>query len=171
MTTPALIIETGAIVTGADSYVTQANYATYAASIGAVLGDVESQKLSLRNAAIYIATYEPRIKGEKVERSQPLSFPRKNLIIENFDWSEDEIPRQVQLCQMQLAIDINAGVDIYNLPASASVAVKRERVEGAVEVEYAVSNAQKLSRNSTSRALLYSFLKDGGLSVVRLLRS
>jgi hypothetical protein len=72
---------------------------------------------------------------------------------------------------MQLAIDINAGIDLYNLPSSPSTPVKRERVEGAVEVEYAVNNSMKLSRNSTSRALLSTLLKDGGLSVVRLLRA
>jgi hypothetical protein len=171
MTTPALIVETGAIVANADSFVTQADFATYAASLGVVLGTVEAQKLALRNAAIYISTFEPRLKGDKVERGQPLSYPRQNLILENFDWSDDEIPRQVQLCQMQLAIDINAGIDLYNLPSSPSTPVKRERVEGAVEVEYAVNNSMKLSRNSTSRALLSTLLKDGGLSVVRLLRA
>jgi hypothetical protein len=171
MTTPALIVETGAIVANADSFVTQADFATYAASLGVVLGTVEAQKLALRNAAIYIGTFEPRLKGDKVERGQPLSYPRQNLILENFDWSDDEIPRQVQLCQMQLAIDINAGIDLYNLPASPSTSVKREKVDGAVEVEYAVNNSMKLSRNSTSRALLSTLLKDGGLSVVRLLRA
>lgn len=171
MTTPALIIENGSIVTGADSFVTQADFATYAASIGAAVGTVEEQKLALRSAAIFIGTYEGRLKGELVERDQPLAFPRKDLTIQGFSWSDDEIPRQVILCQMQLAIDIRAGIDIYNPPQSASVPVKREKVDGAVEVEYAVNNAQKLSQNSTSRALLNSLLRDGGLSVIRLKRA
>jgi hypothetical protein len=171
MTTPALIIETGAIVSGADSFVTQADFATYAANFGLTVGTVEEQKQALRAAAVFIGTYETRLKGTKIERDQPLPFPRKDLTIEGFTWSDDEIPRQVILCQMQLAIDLRSGIDIYNPPQSASVPVKREKVDGAVEVEYAVNSAQKLSQNSTSRALLHSLLKDSGLSVIRLKRA
>jgi hypothetical protein len=167
----ALTIETGSIVTGADSWASRASYIAYAAGLGITIPNTEEADAQLRAAAIFIGTYESRIRGERVSRDQPLAFPRKGLVIEGFSWSDTEIPRQVLLCQMSLALDINAGIDLYNPPASASTPVRRERVEGAVEVEYAVRDAQKLSRNSTSRALLNSLLKDGGLTVINLLRA
>jgi hypothetical protein len=95
-----------------------------------------------------------------------MAYPRTDLVIEGWDWADNEIPRQVKLCQMQFALDINAGVDPYNPPSSDSNGIKRESVEGAVEVEYAIKDAVKLSRNSTSRALLSSLLMNSGLTVV-----
>jgi hypothetical protein len=166
MATPALIVENGTIVPNADSFVSQAEYAAYAALISANIDGAESQKVALRKAAIYIGTFEGRLKGQLVSRNQPLAYPRQNLVLEGFEWADNEIPRQVKLCQMQLAIDIQAGIDIYNPPQSDSVAVKKERVEGAVSVEYAVKDAQKLSRNSTSTALMASLLEYSGLRIV-----
>jgi len=66
---------------------------------------------------------------------------------------------------MSLALDINSGEDLYNLSASASVAVKRERVEGAVEVEYAVTDSARIARNSRSSSLLAALMKNGGTSI------
>jgi hypothetical protein len=171
MAQPALIVETGAIVPNADSFVSEADYQAYAASLGAQIDGIESQRQALRKAAIFIGSFEGRLKGTLVQRDQPLSFPRDGVVIDGFEWADNEIPRNVKLCQMQVALDIQAGIDPYNPPQSESVAVKRERVEGAVEVEYAVSDAMKLSRNSTSRALLNSLLRNSGLFGVVLERA
>lgn len=167
-----LIVEDGSIVPNADSWVSEDDYTAYAAGLGYTLDDIEAVRTALRQSAIFIGTYEGRLKGTLVERDQPLCFPRDDLEIDGFAWADDEIPRQVRLCQMQYAIDIQVfGIDPYNPPASNSNAVKREKVEGAVEVEYAVSNAMKLSRNSTSRALLSTLLKNGGLYSITLERN
>lgn len=171
MISPDLIIETGAIVTGADSWVTQADYVAYARNLGLNVDGTEAQKQALRQAAIFIGTHEGKLKGELISRNQPLCFPRSDLVIDGWEWNDDEIPRQVKLCQMQLAIEIQSGIDLYNRPASESNAVKREKIEGAVEIEYAVTDAQKLSKNSTSRALLASLLRNSGLMSIPLERA
>jgi len=87
------------------------------------------------------------------------------IFLQNFTWGNDEIPTLVKKCQMSLALDINAGEDLYNLSASESVAVKRERVEGAVEVEYAVTDSARIARNSRSSSLLAALMKNGGTSI------
>jgi hypothetical protein len=92
-------------------------------------------------------------------------------VIEGFSWDSSEIPRQVILCQMALALDVHAGIDLYNPPANANRATKSERVEGAIEVEYFGSNSgAKMGRTSTAQALLASLMVNSGLFSIPLVR-
>ena len=169
----ALIIEDGSIVANANSYVTRADYIAYALARGVVIASSDAADVQLVKAAEFIGAHEANLKGYLVQRDQPLSFPRHDIVIDDWYWSSTEIPRQVILCQMALAMDINAGVDLYNKPVNPSLAVKSERVEGAVAVQYAVSDTvgQKLSRSSTSDALLASLLQRNGLVGLRMVRT
>lgn len=161
-----LIIETGAIVTDADSYVTRADYISYASKIGVVIADDDTTDEKLRKAARFIDSHEPNIKGMRVQRDQPMAFPRDGVYIDNWLWESDEIPRQVILAQMNIALDIEAGIDPYNPPVNPNRATVAERVEGAVSVQYANGGvAQKLGRTSTATALMNSLLKHSGLSI------
>jgi len=167
----ALIIEDGSIVAGADSYVSRAEYIAYALTQGVTIPDTDATDVTLRQCAAFIDEHEPTLKGDRKTRDQAMAFPRYGVYIDGFWWTDSEIPRQARYCQMQLALDVYAGVDIYNLPASASVPVKSERVEGAVSVEYAVSNQMKTSRNSSSRALLSQLLERSGLYSIPIIRA
>lgn len=158
-----IIVETGAGVSNANSYVSGADFVSYAESLGVTLSqDVEPM---LVKAAQFIDSHDSRMKGYRSERDQAMAFPRVGVVIEGWRWNSDEIPRNVTLAQMAVALDIADGIDPYNPPQSEGVGIKRKRVEGAVEIEYAVSDSQKLSRRSRSQALLNSFLSHGGLSV------
>lgn len=163
----ALIVEDGSIVTGATSYVTRADYITYAVTKGITIANDSAADVQLVKAAEFIDGKEAQLKGTRSTRDQPMSFPRYDVVIDNWSWSSTEIPRQVILCQFALALDVNAGIDLYNPPQSASTAVKRKKVDGAVEIEYALGETQKLSRQSTSTALLNSLLRSSGLQLVR----
>ena len=164
----ALVIETGAQVANSNSYVSRAEYIAYAGSIGIVIADAVAADEQLIKAAEYIGQHEVNLKGSKVVRDQSMAFPRNDLYIEGWSWSNSEIPRQVTLCQLAYALDINSGVDIYNVPQNPNLIAKSKRVEGAVSIEYAVGeNApQKLSRTSKGDALLASLLKNNGLIAV-----
>jgi hypothetical protein len=167
----SIIVEDGSIVTNANSYCTESEFESYAEGIGVtVTGEIEPM---LRKAAEFIGAHEANLKGDRVERAQPLAFPRDGIYVDGWYWTSAEIPRQVILCQMALALDINAGVDLYNKPVNPSLVAKRKRVEGAVEVEYADASvtAQKLSRSSRSDALLNSLLKYNGLVGLRMVRT
>lgn len=165
----ALVIETGVLVANSNSYVSRAEYIAYAASIGVTIADAVAADEQLIKAAEYIGQHEVNLKGGKVSRDQAMAFPRSDLFIEGWRWSNTEIPRQVTLCQLAYALDINSGVDIYNVPQNPNLIAKRKRVEGAVSIEYAVGeNApQKLSRTSKGDALLASLLRNNGMVLVR----
>lgn len=170
----AVVVETGSIVTGANSYLTRADYIIYAAAVGVTVADDEQADYQLVQAAMFIDQHEANMKGCKVSRDQPMAFPRSGVEIDGWSWSSTEIPRQVILCQVQFALDIKAGFDPWNPGANPNLIKKRSRVEGAVEVEYAVGNnktGQKLGRTSRADALLASLLKRNGLYSVPLERS
>lgn len=169
----ALIIEDGSIVPNANSWVNTDDYAAYAAGLGYDVGTEAEQEIALRQAAIFIGSFEGRLKGALVERDQPLCFPREGLVLDGFAWADNEIPRQVKLCQMAVAIDSQVfGIDPYNPPLSdAAAPVRRVRIEGAVEREFAVKDVQKTSRYSSTLALLSGLLVNNGLYSVTLERA
>lgn len=162
-----LIIENGSIVPNADSYVTRAEYITYAAARGVTIVDDETTDVKLRKAAEFINSHEPNLKGSKVEKDQPLSYPRIGLVLENFSWSSNEIPRQVILAQLNVALDIEAGIDVYNPPVNPQLGKKSVEVEGAVKIEYAIDNnsPMKVGRSSSATAIMSVLLKNSGLSI------
>lgn len=169
----ALTIEDGSLVTGADSWATRAEFISYASDRGVTITDEDATDVYLVKAASFIDDHEANLKGYKVDRDQALSFPRYDLYIEGWSWTETEIPRQVKLCQMAYALDLYNNIDIYNPPQNPGLAKKLERVEGAVTVEYAVADnaPQKLGRTSTGDALLASLLVNNGMAPVGLIRA
>ncbi len=163
----ALTIEDGSVVSGADSYVSRADYIAYALSVGVVVADTDAADIELVKAAGFIGSYEPSLKGRLTDRAQPLSYPRYDLVLEGFSWGSDEIPRQVITCQMAFALDVNEGIDLYNPPVNENRATSKEKVDGAVEVEYFGSGANtKVNRTSSAQALLNTLLYRSGLSIV-----
>lgn len=164
-----LIIEDGSQVTSSDSYVSRADYIAYALTVGVTIADTDAADVQLVKAAEFIDRHEDNLKGYLVDRDQSMAFPRYDLYIDGWTWTETEIPRQVILCQMKFALDINAGIDLYNTPQNPNLITSKERVEGAISVEYAVgeNTGQKLSRSSTGDALLFSLLNNNGLQLVR----
>ena len=160
----AIIIEDGTIVSGANSYNSRADYIAYAILLGVTIADTVDADVQLISATEFMESKRDSYKGELVERDQYLAFPRYNVVLEGFYWSDEEIPRQVKLCQMAIALDINEGNDPYNPPIIRTR--KKEKVEGAVEVEYFGQDKDvKLSRNSKWQALLNILLKNNGLGI------
>jgi hypothetical protein len=165
----SLIVEDGTIVAFADSYVSRADYIAYAQQQGVVVPDTDETDSHLVRAARFIDSMELRLKGTRVDRDQPMAYPRKNLVIDGYPWAEDEIPRQVILAQMATSLDIASGVDPYN--RGFELPVIEERVEGAVSVKYASpTTVSKLGVQSTATALLRSLMKSSGLFSVPLVR-
>lgn len=168
-----MIVEDGSLVANANSYVSRADYIAYALTLGVTIADDATADAQLVKAAEYIDRHEANLNGWRVDRDQAMAFPRYDLYIDGWYWTAEEIPRQVIQCQMAFALDVNAGIDIFNPPQNPGIGVKSERVEGVVTVEYAVSDGkgQKLSRSSTGDALLSSLLKSNGLFSISLVRA
>lgn len=163
----ALIVETGSIVDGATSYVSLEDARAYAAARGVTLpaDDAEAEAIIIK-AMDFLESYADRFKGERVERDQPLSWPRVGAVIEGWPWGPHEIPRQVVSAQLALIVEINGGADPFNPPADLPVV--RERVEGAVEVEYAnPGKVHKVAADAPSRTIINTLLKHSGLMLIR----
>lgn len=164
-----ITVETGAIVTDANSYVSLTDARAYVAARGGVLSAVDATaEAVLLKAMDYLESFDGRFKGDRVERDQPLSWPREGVIIEGWEWGSDEIPRQVIAAQLALVWEVNAGEDPNN-PSAATLPVIRERVEGAVEVEYANPGvAMKVSKTQASRTIINTLLRNSGMFAVRV---
>lgn len=161
----AVIVEDGSIVASANSYVTRAELIAFAAARGVTVADEDATDAHIVSATDYLETFSAQYKGDPVSRTQELSFPRSNVVIDGFEWNDSEIPRQLKLAQMQVALEIRAGEDPLN--PTAALPVIKERVEGAVEVAYvAPTGGFKLSKTSKARALINSLLRGGGMSLV-----
>lgn len=115
----ALITQTNDSVTGANSYASVIDLTTYADSRGITLKGAPEQLLMLAMDVLESKQY----KGEPIKSSQTTAFPRMGL----------GIPRAIKQAQVMLAV----AADSQNpLSATTDIQVKRERVEGAVDVEY-----------------------------------
>lgn len=99
-----LTVETGAIVAGADSYVSLAVYQAYGAARGWTMGaDDTADEVNLRRAFDGINRLWSYL-GELESSDQPGAFPRSL-------W--DGVPRKVQDAQCELAYLIQGGLDPF----------------------------------------------------------
>lgn len=129
-----LIIESGAGLEDAESYATAAELVSYAAKYGRTIPATEAeQEALLRRAADAMNVMS--WKGKKTSASQALAFPRTGVEVDGEIKPSTLIPRQIQYGQMALAVEIHA--DDIDPPSQRTGAVIRERVEGAVDVQYA----------------------------------
>lgn len=136
-----IIVEDGSIVPNANSYVSVAELEQYTTDRGIILLSDASQ--SLLKAMDYLETLS--YKGRKTERTQPLQWPRKGVVIDGYLVRDDEIPQLLKNAQMQLAVSIDQGVDPLETQEQSVV---REKVD-VIEVEY--------SEFSSSSPIIKSF--------------
>lgn len=124
-----IVVEDGTIVSGANSYVSEATLTTYATDRGVTLTTGTAVLLIL--AMDYVESLD--FIGYQYTEDQALSWPRTDAKKDDIYWYDsNEIPQKLKdgLCEVALAID--AG----NSPAAnLERATKREKV-GDLEVEY-----------------------------------
>lgn len=161
-----LTVETGAIVTGANSYVSRADAIAYALNRGVTLADTTATDALLIKACDYLQSFASRFVGILVDRDQPLAWPRSGAVVEGFSWAYTEIPRQVINAQLAVLIELNAGDDPFN-PTPVVGPVTEKTVAGAVTVRYASGTASKVSKTRASDALIRLLLNRSGLLLVR----
>lgn len=133
----ALIVETGAIVANANSYVTLADARAYALARGVVL-DADDAVLEpyAFKAMDFLESLRAEYSGSKISKSQRLQYPRKEVTVDGFDIDENEIPQVLKDAECQLIMD---GVDFGDLaPNSDGLVIVREKVD-VLETEYAPS--------------------------------
>ena len=131
----ALIVETGAIIAGADSYVAATDCDTYHAARGntAWTGTDAVKEYALRKAVAYLdGHYRNRLKGVMVDPiNQLLAWPRYDVVIDGVILASDTIPQKLKDAQCELAL-IALSAD---LAPSVSAGIKREKID-VLETEY-----------------------------------
>lgn len=142
----ALVIESGGVVTGADSFATAAELVTYAENFGKTIPvEVPAQEALLRRAALQMDAMP--WKGRAVNRDQALAWPRAEVKRQGWVVRLDEIPPQIKAGQMALAAEIHA--DDLVAPETKTGAVVSETV-GPISTTFAVAS-KSVSRPAATR--------------------
>ena len=108
-----LIIEDGSVVADANSYVTDAEYVSYASLRGKTMPSTAAEReAQLVMAYDYLTfTYESRLQGERTKADQTGFMPRRYMYAFNESVLDNVIPSQFKKAQMMAALSINDGVD------------------------------------------------------------
>lgn len=148
----ALIIENGSIVTGANSYVTVAEFEAYATARGVTL-TADSEQLLIKSMD-YLEGLD--FIGTKQTEDQPLQFPRDDVYIDGYWLIPTTIPNELKNGQYTTALSIDAGND----PLTAiERATKKEKLD-VMEVEYKDNSSSRPITVAISTALR-KLLKSG----------
>jgi hypothetical protein len=164
-----LIIEDGTGKPDAESYASAEDLAMYAVKFGVIIpAEVPAQEALLRRAAL--AMDGMTWKGRKSNSEQALSWPRRGVELDYEIKPDNYLPARIQYGQMALAAEIHT--DDIDPVDQRQGAVIRERVEGAVDVEYApISNKSgrllPAAPDRPSRTQFADYLAKRGLFAVR----
>lgn len=165
----SLIVEDGTGKSDAESFASATELAAYAVKFGLSLpAEAAKREALLRRAALQMQTMN--WKGSKTSAAQALPWPRTGAEVFGELLSSSIIPARIQYGQMALACEIYA--DDIDPPEQRRGAVVREKVEGAVEIEYqALPNTSgKLlpaAADRPSRAQFADYLNRRGLFAIR----
>jgi hypothetical protein len=156
--TATIIVETGAIISGANSYVSVADLTTYGTDRGITISAANPEDL-LIEAMDYLESLE--YIGYQYTEDQALSWPRSGAV-KNKLWQYEvtEIPQDLidGLCEVALAIDTG------NSPlANIDRATIREKV-GPVEVEYKQGSATNTIVKKINTKLKDLVINGGGIN-------
>tara|TARA_R110000796_G_scaffold148262_3_gene265114 strand:- start:2970 stop:3461 length:492 start_codon:yes stop_codon:yes gene_type:complete len=161
-----LIVEDGTIVLGANTYVSDANYQSYATARGYTIGATEQlREIELTKAIDYLESMRDRYKGTKVQRDQPLQFPRVSLFIDGYQTDSNTIPEELKKAQMELAfLSIS-----FNLSPSGTYQNVQSQQLGTLSVSYFNGGSYNNVQLDSVKQFLKALLKNSyGNTAVRL---
>ena len=127
-----IVVETGAGLTNSNSYVSEADLATYAGDRGVTLTGTAA--VLLIQAMDYLES--KNFNGTKSNIDQALQWPRYGVELDAYLVLSDAIPQLLKESEMEIAIAIDGGV---NPLANQGRETTKEKV-GDLEVEYSASS-------------------------------
>lgn len=146
----AIIIEDGSNVTGANSYATEAQLATYATDRGVTVTGTAAVLLIKAMDALEAKNFI----GSKANFDQALQWPRLGVQIDGYSIASDTIPDALVSAQIELALAIDGGTDPL---ANQTRQTTREKV-GPIEIEYS-SSARTTTYLAAAEAKLSGLVK------------
>lgn len=149
----SLVVESGAGLSNAESYISVADATTRHASLGntawAALADDTAREQALRRATAYMEqAYRLRWTGCRISVSQALSWPRWNVFLEGFSVSSTIVPADIANACADLALKAAAG----ELNADLTRGVVRKKV-GPLETEFDRYSPQSVRYPAINMAL------------------
>lgn len=127
----ALVVEDGSVVTGANTYVTVAEFKAWADDRGITYGDDAAISADIYRAMDYFERLQ--FIGNKANENQPLQWPRTEALIDGYYADATEIPAPVKLAIYEAIVVEAAGNSELNVQDRKTL---REKI-GDIEVVYA----------------------------------
>jgi len=134
----ALVIEDGSVVSGANSYVTLAEFKAWADDRNISYSDSDD---TLEGQLLRAMDYFERLQfiGNKANENQPLQWPRTEALIDGYYADATEIPKEVKIALYEATVVQAAGNSELENQTRKTL---RERV-GDIEVEYAENSENR----------------------------
>lgn len=164
----ALVVETGAGLSNAESYLSVTDADTYHTNRGnsAWTGSSTVKESALRKATQYLdVTYN--WKGDIKSTTQALNWPRDNVIDSNGRTFDDTVPQKIKDATAELAL-ASLSADLLTVTSNSDY-VKREKV-GELEIEYKDGAPVGREYNLVSRILNGMYNSKVGGNTVNLAR-
>lgn len=154
-----LIVENGTIVANANSYVSDAEYVAFAAARGYTIGvDATAREIELTKAMDYLEGHRDRFKGIKVNRNQPLQWPRVSVFIDGYQTDSNIIPSELKNAQMESAYQSIS----FNLSPSGKYQNVQSQKLGGLQVSYFNGGSYQGVQLKSVAVFLQELLKNGG---------
>lgn len=153
-----ITVETGTGSSSANSYISEADFETYASDRDITL--TGSSDVLLITAMDYLE--QQTFKGTKNTEAQALQWPRFNVWIDSYSVETTTIPTLLKDALCEIAIGIDGG---NNPLADEDRATKREKV-GDIEVEY-MDGSRNYTYLKAAHAKLKKLLKYQSNMVIR----
>lgn len=166
-----LIVEDGTGIDNANSYVTLAEARAYALARGVTLSATDSVvEILVIKAMDYLESLDSQFKGVRKTDTQELSWPR-DYVYRNDTGSEyPAIPKELKNALNQLILDSNTfDINPNRLLTDKGQKIK-ERIEGAIDVEYAEQEQLTKPMLRKFDAMIQPLLKSGGGFVANISR-
>lgn len=163
----ALVVETGAGLSTAESYISVADADARHTALGNTTwtGTDASKEAALRRATQYMEqAYRQSWKGTRLYRDQALSWPRYGAVVDGYDLESNYVPDDVANACADLALKALSA----DLAPDLERGIKREKV-GPLETEFDTNSAQSTRYRAVDMALS-AYLK-GSSAMAMLVRA
>jgi hypothetical protein len=168
----AFVVEDGTGKADANCYVSVSEFKAYHVDNGnaaaALLSDADIQTAGVRTTKAIDAVGLRRFVGTKLTAAQALAWPREDGVdVYGFDIDSDVVPIYVKRACYEGMLVEAAAVGALSPSLEHGGMIKRERVEGAVDISYADGAPRGIVYSAFVNALA-PVLASNGLTVVRV---
>lgn len=143
----AIVVEDGTLVSGANSYITLAEFKAWADDRGITYGTDSLLSQQLYRAHDYFETL--RFRGLKADENQTMQWPRDQVLIDGYAVDSNEIPSEVKLSIYEL---IKIEIDGDSKLAPSEREVTSEQID-SIKITYKDNAGMKRSTPALERAL------------------